>query len=457
MLEQRHLTSPLLRSKPMGGPEFAFAIILVLIALIVFGVPVVIALGLSSFFGLAYLTGNLNVPGSLLASTAYEALRDYVFAVIPLFILMGELISRSGAARDLYSMINRGLKRLPGRLALATVAGNAVFGSVTGVSIASAAAFSRIAYPQMKKHNYDKPVALGCIAGSASLGMLLPPSVLMIVWGVISQQSIGRLFVAGIIPGMLLTLMLGIFILVYATLRPGKFGDGRDVGAAIDEPDSAQRTSEALGSLGVTMLIFVVLGGIWLGVFTPTEAAGIGVLFSVVLAVAKGVGVRGLGEAVLETGRISAPLLFLLITAQMYSRLLALGGINDVIQDTLLGIGDAPLLILIVMILIWFVLGMFIDSTSIILLTVPIFAPLASVIGYDPIAFAIIGIVTIEAGLITPPLGLCAFTVKAAVKEPDVSLATIFKGSIPYWIILLLLVAIIASFPGLATWLPSLM
>lgn len=441
----------------MGGPEFAFIIVAMLIGLIMLSVPVVIALGLSSFFGLAYITGSFNVPGSLLASTAYEALRDYVFAVIPLFILMGELISRSGAAKDLYSMINRGFRRLPGRLALATVAGNAVFGSVTGVSIASAAAFSRIAYPQMKQHGYDKSVALGCIAGSASLGMLLPPSVLMIVWGVISQQSIGRLFVAGIIPGILLTVMLGIFILIYASLRPAKFGGGSEANADFEVLSSGERRSEMIGSFGVCGLILVVLGGIWLGAFTPTEAAGVGVLFAVILAFVKGVGTKGLGEAVLDTGRISAPLLFLLITAQMYSRLLALGGINDVIQDTLLSVGDSPVMILMIMIIIWFILGMFIDATSIILLTVPIFAPLASVIGYDPIAFAIIGIITIEAGLVTPPLGLCVFTVKAAVREPDVSLATIFKGSIPYWIILLLMVAIIATFPQVATWLPSLM
>lgn len=441
----------------MGGPEFAFVIIAALIGLILLSVPVVIALGLCSFFGLAYLTGSFNVPGSLLASTAYEALRDYVFAVIPLFILMGELISRSGAAKDLYSMINRGLKRLPGRLALATVVGNAVFGSVTGVSIASAAAFSRIAYPQMKRHGYDKSIALGCIAGSASLGMLLPPSVLMIVWGVISQQSIGKLFVAGIIPGILLTVLLSIFILIYASLSPAKFGGGREAEADFEALSPEQRRNETIGSFGVCALILVVLGGIWLGAFTPTEAAGVGVLFAVVLAVVKGVGKAGLSEAVLDTGRISAPLLFLLITAQMYSRLLALGGINDVIQDTLLSVGDSPLMILMIMIIIWFILGMFIDATSIILLTVPIFAPLALVIGYDPIAFAIMGIITIEAGLVTPPLGLCVFTVKAAVREPDVTLATIFKGSIPYWIVLLLLVAMIATFPQVATWLPSLM
>tara|TARA_R110002096_G_scaffold110805_9_gene242088 strand:- start:5508 stop:6839 length:1332 start_codon:yes stop_codon:yes gene_type:complete len=443
----------------MGSPEFAMAIIAILIALIICSVPVVIALGLSSFFGLAYLTGSVDVAGSLLANTTYEAIRDYVFAVIPLFVLMGEFIARSGTAADLYNLINRGLKRLPGRLALATVAGNAVFGAVTGVSIASAAAFSRIAYPQMVKHNYDKSTALGSIAGSASLGMLIPPSVLLIVWGVISEQSIGRLFVAGVLPGLLLAAMFFLFIIGYAKLKPAFFGEGANHvdTASAHEPTRSDLKREKLGGIGVCILIVVVLGGIWFGVFTPTEAAGVGVLLALLLAVLKGVSLRGIGEAVLETGRISAPLLFLLITAQMYSRLLALGGITGFIQDLFLSLGDSPFVILSIMVLVWFILGMFIDSVSIILLTVPIFAPLSSSLGYDPIAFAIMGIVAIEAGLLTPPLGLCVYTVKSCVSDPDATLARIFKGSIPYWIILIILVALIANFPALATFLPSLM
>lgn len=440
----------------MGGPEFALAIIVILIALVLCSVPVVLALGLTSFFGLAYLTGSIQIAGSLLANTTYEAIRDYVFAVIPLFVLMGEFISRSGAAADLYKLVNRGLRHLPGRLALATVGGNAIFGAVTGVSIASAAAFSRIAYPEMMRHNYDRGVALGSIAGSASLGMLIPPSVLLIVWGVISEQSIGQLFVAAVIPGILLAVMFFVFLVGYALLRPKLFGV--DGGADVDDEDSPEeRRSQLIGGLGVTVLIFCVLGGIWFGLFTPTEAAGIGALLALALALLKGVSVRGIGAAVLETGRISAPLLFLLMAAQMYSRLLALGGITDFIQSLFLTIGDSPFLILVIMVGVWFVLGMFIDSVSIILLTVPIFAPLAITVGYEPLAFAIIGIVAIEAGLLTPPLGLCVYTVKGCVSDPEATLARIFIGSIPYWIILLLLVVIISTFPQLATWLPSKM
>ena len=437
----------------MGGPEFAIAIIAVLLILILLSVPIVIALGSASFFGLAYLVGSFDVAVSLLANTAYESIRSYVFAVIPLFVLMGELISKSGAAKDLYVLINNSLSKLPGRLSLATVFGNAVFGAVTGVSIASAAAFSRIAYPEMVAQNYNKAVALGSIAGSASLGMLIPPSILLIVWGVIAEISIGKLFVAGIIPGILLALMFGIFIVVFAIFKPKLFGESNQV----QEIKSKSSRSELIGSIGVVALIFLVLGGIWFGVFTPTESAGMGALFALILALLKKTSWKDISSAVLETGKISAPILFLLIAAQMYARLLAMGGISEVVQNFFTFFGNDFYTILIIMVVTWFVLGMFIDSVSIILLTVPLFTPIAGTLGYDPIAFAIIGIVAIEAGLLTPPLGLCVYTVKGSISDPEATLGKIFLGSIPYWIILIILVFLVALFPELATWLPSKM
>ena len=437
----------------MGGIEFAVSIISVLLILILLSVPIVLALGTASFFGLAYLVGNFDVAVSLLANTAYESIRSYIFAVIPLFVLMGELISKSGAAKDLYVLINNSLNKLPGRLSLATVIGNAVFGAVTGVSIASAAAFSRIAYPEMVTQKYNKTVALGSIAGSASLGMLIPPSILLIVWGVIAEISIGKLFVAGVIPGILLALMFAVFIIIYAIIKPELFGESKKV----SEIKYKSTKSELIGAIGVIILIFVVLGGIWFGVFTPTESAGIGALFALILAIIKKTSWHDIGAAVLETGKISAPILFLLIAAQMYARLLAMGGISEVVQGFFTFFGNDFYTVLIIMVLTWFILGMFVDSVSIILLTVPLFTPIAGTLGYDPIAFAIIGIVAIEAGLLTPPLGLCVYTVKGSISDPEATLGKIFLGSIPYWIILIILVFLIAFFPGLATWLPSLM
>lgn len=250
--------------------------------------------------------------------------------------------------------------------------------------------------------------------------------------------------------------MFFVFLLAYAVIRPDLFGDYADAVHTEDLSADARR-KELIGAVGVLVMIVSVLGGIWLGAFTPTEAAGIGALLALGLALLKGVSFSGLKEAILETGRISAPLLFVLITAQMYSRLLALGGITTSIQSAIASIGGDPVLILCLMVVIWFLLGMFIDSVSIIILTAPIFAPLAVTLGYEPLAFAIIGIVAIEAGLLTPPLGLCVYTVKGSVSDPDATLGRIFAGSIPYWIILLLLVVVLAVFPGIATWLPSQM
>lgn len=438
----------------MFGFDFSFFIIIILIFLIALSVPVVIALGLTSFFGLYYITGNINIPLSLLNNTAYSAIRDYIFAVIPLFVLMGEFISRSGAAQDLYNLINKSLKKIPARLALATVFGNAIFGAVTGVSIASAAAFSKIAYPQMVKFNYNKTMALGCIAGSASLGMLIPPSILLIVWGVLSEQSIGKLFIAGIIPGIILSILFAIFCFTLAYFKPSLFGEGIE-NKFLDEKLTK---GQYLGGLGVTVLIFLVLGGIWFGFFTPTEAAGIGALFSLVLAILKGVRFKGILEAILETGKISAPILLILICAQMYSRLLAMGGITDALTNLFISIGANKVLILFIMVAVWFILGMFIDSVSIILLTVPIFTPIAyKLLGYDPISFAIIGILAIEAGLLTPPLGLCVYTVKGCIADPDVTLGRIFYGSVPYWILLIVLAILVMIYPQIANWLPAVM
>lgn len=441
----------------MSKTVFAAAALFALVAVIGLGIPIIISLGVISFAGVAILTRSLDTALSILSSTTYEALRDYVFAVIPLFVLMGEFVARSGAATDLYHSMNRLLRWVPGRLAVATVLGNAVFAAVVGVSVASAAAFSRIAYPAMCRHGYNKTISLGCIAGSASLGMLIPPSVLMIVWGVITQVSIGKLFIAGVLPGIVLAAMYAAFCIVCALLWPRAFGSAAAGETRTDVESSPPLTAgELVGSLGCVVLIFLVLGGIWFGWFTPTEGAGIGALLALALAVVKGMRWSGILATINEAGRTSAPILFLLIFAQMYSRLLAMGGIGSSIQEFVLELKVGPAAVIGAMVLIWFVLGMFIDSISIILLTVPIFAPLAVALGVDPIAFAIIGILAIEAGILTPPFGLVVFTVKACIDDPEVSIGRIFIGAVPYWVMLVLLAGAVYAWPELAIWLPSM-
>ena len=437
-------------------------IVIVLLALVFAGVHIAISLGITAALGIYLMMGDIEVVRNFVASTAYEALRDYVFAVIPLFMLMGDFLAKCGAARDLYALGNRASKWLPGRLAAATILANALFGFVTGVSIAAAAAFSRIAYPEMMRYGYRRDFALGCVAGSACLGMLIPPSVLMIVWCVLTELSIGKVFLAGIIPGFIAAGGMIAYVVIAAILKPELVGgtprNGADVtGAPAAPPVVEEPIGDILAStLLVVALILGTLGAIWLGVCTPTEGASVGAVGSLILAVIKGIKPREVWHVVLDVGRTCGPLLLLLFCAQLYSRVLSMSGFTETAKVFLLSTGAGPWGILLVMVAIWFVLGCLIDSISIILLTVPIFAPIATQLGFDPIAFAIMGILAIETGLLTPPFGILVFTVKAAVPDKSITLAEIFAGSIPYWIVLLAVVVALAVFPGLATFLPNL-
>lgn len=453
----------------MLGHIDMIAIVAVVLGLVFAGVHIAIALGITAALGIYLMTGDIEVVRTFVANTAYEALRDYVFAVIPLFMLMGDFLAKCGAARDLYTLGNRASKWLPGRLAAATILANALFGFVTGVSIAAAAAFSRIAYPEMRRYGYRRDFALGCVAGSACLGMLIPPSVLMIVWCVLTELSIGKLFLAGVIPGLLAAGGMIVYVVIAAKLKPELVGEtrasrlaaplGADVTGAVSVPpreDEASFRAMFASMMLVIGLIIGTLGSIWLGLCTPTEGAGIGAVGSLVLAIIKGIRPREVWQVVLDVGRTSGPLLLLLFCAQLYSRVLSMTGFTEAAKSFLLATGAGPWGILLVMVGIWFVLGCLIDSISIILLTVPIFAPIAMHLGFDPLAFAIMGILAIETGLLTPPFGILVFTVKAAVPDKSVELAEIFRGSVPYWIVLLAVVAALAVFPRLATFLPSL-
>ena len=444
-----------------------------LLVMVFAGIHVGVGLGITAIVGLMMVTGgDVELTLFFLGSTAYEALRAYVFAVVPLFMLMGEFVARSGAAADVYDGVNRWLKRVPGRLAHATVLGNAVFAFVTGTSLASATAFTRIAYPQMKRFGYNRSFALGSIAGSACLGMLIPPSLFMVVWGILTEQSIGMLFIAGVIPGFLLAGFMILYIFAAAILKPELVGIGHEieakaVGADVaPTADAGDDAPGAIGSesgagqwisyIGILAVIFGVLGGIWMGWYTPTEGAGIGAVVGLVLGFAKGLRMREIYEAVLAVATSAVPIMVLLFAAQLYSRTLALAGVGTAVQDFFIGTGMAPWLILTTMIVIWFIMGMLIDSVSIMLLTVPIFAPLSVALGFDPIAFALVGILAIEAGILTPPFGLLVYAVRAVCPDRDITMIQVFIGSTPYWLLIMVVMVLCASFPGIVTFLPNL-
>lgn len=442
--------------------EFELLLIGLLLFFVAIGVHIVIALGVTAVLGVYFAYGDFGMVQKLVGSTSYEGLRNYVFAVIPLFMLMGEFISKSGTITDVYRGIQRGLRRLPGRLALATVMGNAIFSFVTGVSIASAAAFTRIAYPEMKRHRYNNGFSLASITGSSVLGMLIPPSVLMIVWGILTERSIGQIFLAGVIPGLLLTGLFIVYILCAALIMPKLVGlnkDGTPIASTDEVEDENLETQGSVlwSSIWLFAIIATVLGGIWVGFFSPTEGAGVGAALGLILAISKGATAKDIIGTILSVGRTSAPILLLLLTASLYSRSLAMTGVTSTIQDLFLSTGFGYVGIVLLMMLIWFILGMIIDSISIMLLTVAIFEPIAVSLGIEPMAFAILGIIAIEAGLLTPPFGLLVYTVKASARDKNVRLGQIFYYSIPYWIIMLITVMLLLLFPGIATFLPNLL
>ena len=428
----------------MDPTSAVLLMLVVLIFAVIGGIHIGISLGVCALVGTWLMFGSYELAAGQVGSTSFFALRDFVFAVIPLFVLMGEFVSRSGSAADLYRVMNFGLKRIPGRLAVATVAGNAVFAAVTGTSLASAAAFSRLAYPEMIAAGYGRKFALGSVAGSACLGMLIPPSVLLIIWGIVTEISIGFLFLAGVLPGALLALMMAIYCTGTAIVKP-------HLAPPVDLSGETLTRQEIISGGGVIFLIFAVMGSIWIGLATPSEAAALGALFGLLLAIIKGVRWDGIREAIIDSGKVIAPILFLLLTAQMYSRLLTTGGVVNLITDSVGGAGIDPNVAVLIMIVIWLVLGTLLDSGSIILLTVPIFWPIAQNFGYNEYQFAIMGILAIEAGLLTPPVGLLVYAVKGAVPDRTVQLSEIFTGSIPYWIMILMLLGVVWLLPELAT------
>jgi tripartite ATP-independent transporter DctM subunit len=364
---------------------------------------------------------------------------------------MGILASLSGATRDLFSTAQVMFGRVRGGIGIATIIANAIFAAITGVSVASAAIFSKIAIPEMERLNYDRKFSYGIVAGSAILGMLIPPSILMIVYAVLTEQSIGRLFAAGIGPGLLVTgiLSTGVWIMVRLSPRLGGHLDKRvplDLRAALQI---------ALRPWGVVLLICLVLGGMYAGFFTPTEAGGVGAAGAMLLAIiSKKFNWRAFVEVLKEAGRTTASIFLLLIAAQMYSRMLTISGLATKLTAWAAELSVSPLMVVVMFIAVFLLLGMIIDSVSILLLTTPIMFPIIIKLGYDPIWFAMVSIVAIEIGMLTPPFGIVGFSMKAALGD-NVKVEDIFAGSMPFMIMLLFALAVVVAYPPISTWFPS--
>jgi len=440
----------------MSGLEVGLMSIGAIVLLIYSGMHVGIALSVVSFISVAIQMDSLTLAMKLLSLAATDGIAEQTFAVIPLFVLMGLIMSESDVGRDAYDVGDYFLRPVRGGLGIATVGSNAIFAAVTGVSIASAAVFTRVAVPEMLRLGYSPRFAVGTVAGSSVLGMLIPPSILLIIYAILTEQSIGLMFFAGIGPGILLSLVYCLGIIGMAYLTPGFVYD--KTGRFSDQEAIAQsnpRDENSLGQIALKFLpllglVTLVLGGIYGGIFTPTEAGAVGALFALALAVVRRkMSWRVFWKVLRETGHITAAICFLIIAATMYSRSLALAGVPVEIGRLVTTGTDQFLLVLLIYAVVVLLLGTIIDSVSIILIMVPLFLPIIIGFDADPIWFGIFTVIAVEVGLLTPPLGIACFVIKGSLEDPRITLGDVFLGAIPFALMMIFVLGLITVWPHL--------
>jgi C4-dicarboxylate transporter, DctM subunit len=438
----------------MGGIEVGIISVVLIVSLIYLGLYIPVALGLVSFLGVWVIRENPNIAVALLSESIGDTISELVFASVPLFALMGLIVAKAGLGKDVYEVANFAFYRIRGGLGIATVAANAIFASITGSTIASASVFTRVAVPEMRRFGYRTRFTVGVVAGSSVLGMLIPPSAMLIIYAIVTEQSIGRMFIAGIVPGILLAIAYAILILILAYGMP-RFVGGQD-SANIAAEDWANQTWMDLFKklVPVVALVMVVLGGIYGGVFTPTEAGAAGSLAALVIAVLKSSFTwRDLWEVLVETGYITATILFLIISASMYSRMLGVAALPTVFGEWLTGFNLTLNELMIIYVLLMVLLGTIIETASIILIVVPLFLVVLDSFNVDLVWFGIITVVGAEIGLLTPPLGISCFVIKSAINDPTVSLTDIFAGAFPFAVTMFLVLLILIAYPQLSLFL----
>ncbi len=440
----------------MSAFEIGSVAILALLVLIYIGVPIGIGMLIVSLVAVGEMR-SYTVAMRMIGAVANDSTREYLFAVVPLFVLMGLLVTVSGVGRDTFDFFERLLRNVRAGLGIATVFANAVFASITGISIASASVFARVAVPEMIRHGYSSQFATGVVAGSSVLGMLIPPSLLMIIYAVLAEESVGRMFIAGIVPGLILSFAYAAMIYVMARVRPNMvFAEGRDTKPGEIDGDDPRLHVMRRG-LPIVSLVVLVLGGLYTGWFNPTEAGAVGAFGALIIALLRrSMTGRDFWRVLVETGQVTVSVLFLVMSASFFSRMLTLSGVPRTIADTLLSGGLGPYGFLVIYILLLVAMGCLIDSISIMLILLPIALPVAQAAGFDMIWFGVITVVAVEIGLLTPPFGLSVYTIKAALDDPDLSIRDIFIGAGPFVVAMLVVLAILAGFPALSTYLAYL-
>ncbi|WP_374445989.1 TRAP transporter large permease [Stella sp.] len=421
-----------------------------LIVLLLLRVPIGVALASIAFCGLA-LISNLRVAFSLLTTVPFELIGDWSLSAVPMFMLMGYICTETGLTTNLFRAARVFLAGMPGGLAVSSVAACTLFAAASGSSVATAAGMSRIAVPEMLRHRYDPGLAAGCVASAGTLGSLIPPSILMVVYAVFAGVSVSKLFVAGVLPGLLSAAMFSLMIVVRAKLNPALAPDMEH------RPSMADRFSAVREAWPLPVLIVGVLGGIYTGWCTPTEAGAIGAALALLIAaVRRQVRLKALGDAVRLAAEGTASLFIIAVGAGLYARFLGLTGVPASLTGLLTGAEASPILVVLIICAVYLLLGCFIDSIGIMLLTAPIMIPILQQVGVDLIWFGIIVVKLLEIGLVTPPVGLNVFVIKSTLGNA-VSLTTIFRGA--FWFIGtdMVTLALLITFPIISLYLPSLM
>jgi len=419
-----------------------------LFVLLFLGAPIAFGLLLVGFIGFAALQG-LDPALSMVGQIAFTTVLNEELSVIPLFILMGGFVAVSRLSDDLYAAANAFLGHRRGGLAMATVVACAGFASVCGSSFATAATMCKVALPPMRKYGYADTLAAGSIASGATLGIMIPPSVPLLIYGIITRTDVGKLFIAGILPGLLGTALYMSSVYVVTRRDPG-------LGPPGTRSSAAQRW-RALSQIWAVVALFVfIIGGIYVGIFTPTEAAGVGAFAGFVYALWRSsLSWRRLLEVLLESARTTATIFFLLIGAFVYSNFIDIAGVPKELARWISDTTLAPVVVIVIIIAIYIVLGCILDSMSMMFLTVPLFFPIVAGLGYDLIWFGIIVVTVIEISLITPPVGLNVFVLHHV--QPDISTPTIFRGVMPFVAADIVRVGLLVLFPSIALVLPRLM
>jgi C4-dicarboxylate transporter, DctM subunit len=418
------------------------------LALAFLRVPMAFAMGIVGFVGFAYKV-NLNAAAAMIGQTTYETGLAYTLSVIPLFILMGNFVVRARMSEELYRAAYTFFGHLRGGLAMSTVIACAGFGAICGSSIATAATFTKVAYPSMRKFGYKDELAAGAIAGGGTLGILIPPSTIMVIYGIMTETNIGKVFVAGILPGLIATLLLCLAV-VWITWRDP------DAGPPGERSSAAQRIDAIKHVWPVVLLFVLVIGGIYAGVFTATEGAGIGAGGAFVFALARrALTWKILIEVLIESARTTSMLFMILIGALIFANFINYTSMPADLKDFAAQFKSTPWLVVAAICVIYVVLGTAMEELSMILLTVPLFFPMVIGLGYDPVWFGIVVVIVVQIGLISPPVGMNIFVVKNLIRH--LSISTVFRGVSPFTVALVAMLAIIVAFPQLATFLPSFM